>query len=63
MFTNRKNCDIIVMPNKLNIQSMGVFRFLGITIPFFDDTFITIEFDKMQIPHVIESIVIFPICV
>lgn len=41
---------IINLPNKLNIQRMGVFCFLGITIPFFDYT-LFIEFDKMQIPY------------
>ena len=25
IFTNRKKCDIIIVPNKLNIQSLGVF--------------------------------------
>ena len=30
--------------------TMGVFRFLGILIPFFDYT-LFIEFDKMQIPY------------
>ena len=38
------------MPNKLNIQTMGVFYFLGIHIPFFVHT-LFIEFDKMQIPY------------
>ena len=51
---------MINMPNKLNIQSLGVFFFLGILIPFFDDTFYCYEFDKMQIPYTIESIVIYP---
>ena len=38
------------MPNKLNIQSMGVFFFLGILIPFLT-IFFCDEFDKMQIPY------------
>ena len=43
-------CDIIELPNKLNIQFMGVFFFSGIFIPFLAILFY-VEFDKMQIPH------------
>ena len=39
-------CDIIELPNKLNIQFMGVFFFSGIFIPFLDNTFYGVEFDK-----------------
>ncbi len=49
--TSANNRDIIKMPNKLNMQSLGVFYFLGILIPFFDYTFYRDEFDKMQIPY------------
>ena len=63
IFTNRKKRDIIIMPNKLNIQSLGVFCFLGILIPFFDYTFYRDEFDKMQIPYTMKSIIIYPICI
>ena len=38
VFTNSKIYDIIDVPNKLNIQSIGVFSILGIFIPFFDYT-------------------------
>ena len=38
------------MPNKLNIQSLGVFCFSGILIPFLTILF-CVEFDKMQIPY------------
>ena len=34
-FTNRKNCDIIIMPNNLNIHSYRSFSRYGITITFF----------------------------
>ena len=35
LFTNRKNCDIIIMPNNLNIHSYRSFSLYGITIAFF----------------------------
>ena len=35
IFTNRKNCDIIIMPNNLNIHSYRSFSRYGITITFF----------------------------
>ena len=44
-----KNNDIIILPNKLNIQGGCIFH-LGILIPFFDNT-LFVEFDKMQIPY------------
>ncbi len=50
MFTNCKKRDIITMPNKLNIQSMGVFLLMGYLYPFLPILFY-VEFDKMQIPY------------
>lgn len=35
IFTSRKNCDIIIMPNNLNIHSYRSFSRYGITITFF----------------------------
>ena len=35
MFTNRKKCDIIIVPNNLNIHSYRSFSRYGITITFF----------------------------
>ena len=35
MFTNRKKCDIIVVPNNLNIHSYRSFSRYGISIAFF----------------------------
>ena len=35
MFTNRKKCDIIIVPNNLNIHSYRSFSCYGITIAFF----------------------------
>ena len=63
VFTNSKIYDIIHMPNKLNIQLTGVFSFLKILIPFCDYTFYRDEFDKMQIPYTMKSIIIYPICI
>jgi len=34
-FTNRKDCDIIIVPNNLNIHSYRFFSRYGITIAFF----------------------------
>ena len=35
IFTNRKICDILIMPNNLNIHSYRSFSRYGITITFF----------------------------
>ena len=35
IFTNRKNCDIIVVPNELNNRADRYIFLCGITIPFF----------------------------
>ena len=51
-----KNCGIMIMPNKLNIRTLGVFLPLGDIIPFFVYAFCRDEFDKMQIPYTMKSI-------
>ncbi len=48
VFTNSKIYDIIDMPNKLNIQLMGVFSFLGIFIPFLTILFIVMNLIKCK---------------
>ena len=57
IFTNTKTYDIIKVPNKLNIQSIGyVFLFRDI-YTFFEHAFYCDEFDKMQVPYTVKSIV------
>ena len=51
------NYVILIMPNKLNILLLGYFFFFRDISPFFRHTFCCDEFDKMQIPYTMKSIV------
>ena len=48
-FTSTEIGVIIIMPNKLNKQDMGIFYLYGDSIPFFDKP-LFMNLAKMQIP-------------
>ena len=47
-FTFLYGCDIIIVPNKLNMQIKGVFSCLGILIPFLEMLFIMLNLIKCK---------------
>ena len=53
VLTNVSKGDIMEMPNKLNIQSMGVFSFYRDIYTLFCQYLHCDEFDKMQIPYAV----------